>query len=121
MRTEQQLYDIIVAHLRKQHARSQNPSGSTCLYRSPDNLKCAVGALIPDEVYDPEMESSLHTLIYYKGNFLPEALRLEFSANFDLLERMQEIHDKTNVDDWEDAFKKVAKRFGLQYTPLETP
>jgi hypothetical protein len=31
--------------------------GSSCLYRASDGKKCAVGHLIPDELYDPEVNS----------------------------------------------------------------
>lgn len=121
MRTAQQLFDTVVTHLRAQHARSQSADTLTCLYRSPDNLKCAVGALIPDEVYAPDMECSLYTLIFYKGALLTKELHAEFSTHFDLLQRLQTTHDKVEIEDWENEFKNIAALSALQYTPPEQP
>lgn len=121
MRTQQELYDIVVAHLRKQHAKSQSPDKKICMYRGEGGLKCAVGVLIPDEIYNHAMEFSLHTLTFYKGDLLPDNLRLEFATHFDLLSTLQEVHDKVEIDNWEKKFKTTAKLLDLQYTPPETP
>ena len=48
----------------KQRKRSLRPasdheSGMVCMYRGQDGCMCAVGALIPDELYDPLIEVSV--------------------------------------------------------------
>jgi hypothetical protein len=42
-------------HLATQRKVSGKP-GYSCLYRSPNGCKCAVGLLIPDELYTPYIE-----------------------------------------------------------------
>lgn len=52
--TEQEVFDRVVTHFAEQKRIAANPMG-TCLYRAGD-LKCAAGALIPDDKYDGRME-----------------------------------------------------------------
>lgn len=54
--TPQEIEDKIIAHLKTQKTRAQRENSSTCAYRSPDGLKCAVGCLIPDEQYNAAAE-----------------------------------------------------------------
>ena len=50
----QEIYDKVKAHLLAQ-GRPAMFQGS-CVYRSPNGLKCAVGCLITDEAYDEDLE-----------------------------------------------------------------
>lgn len=43
-----------VTMLQEQGCYSTN--GATCMYKTPDDRKCAIGLHIPDEIYDPDME-----------------------------------------------------------------
>ena len=54
MINRQEIFNTVVRHL---HAQGK-PSivKGICRYRGPDNTRCAIGALIPDEFYTPEME-----------------------------------------------------------------
>ena len=61
--TNQEIFDRVVEHLAQQKKRSMYDK-DTCAYRSEDGLKCAIGALIPDEYYDSEFEEkNISTLI----------------------------------------------------------
>lgn len=51
-----QISEKIRDHLIKQKAKSENNSGA-CKYRDVNGGMCAVGCLIPDSVYSPELES----------------------------------------------------------------
>ena len=59
---EQETFDNVALHLLKQGKKAvgsydgSSYSETVCKYRSKDGLKCAVGCLIPDEMYDPLME-----------------------------------------------------------------
>lgn len=53
--TAQQIFDKVAKHLFAQGERAVSESG-TCEYRSAGGNKCAVGVLIPYDVYDPKME-----------------------------------------------------------------
>ena len=58
----QQMFDKAVGGIKAQGCLSKVTTGASgvpaCYYRHPDNpaVRCAVGHLIPDEVYDPSME-----------------------------------------------------------------
>lgn len=47
-RTNQEIFDTCLTHLRAQGRRSIDPISGFCVYRGPDGLKCAIGALIPN-------------------------------------------------------------------------
>lgn len=113
--TDQEIYDRIVTHLRKQWARSATPDGLQCLYRSTDGKMCAVGCLIPDDVYSPQMERWSVTRLTEGWS----ALRPLFGSNIMLLNRLQMIHDQYPLNKWEYKFEECARHFKLVYTKPE--
>lgn len=88
--------------LLKQGKKSVDRNGM-CKYRGPDGLKCAVGHMLSDEEYKPEMENvgvkSLVTL--YK---------LDFSYDITLLRALQSAHDCTQDETFVDDFKANLRR-----------
>lgn len=119
MRTKQELFDIIVAHLRKQGRKSIANNAktieTTCLYRGPDGTKCAIGCLIPDELYKPIMETkSMAYIVCYIEN---AELANELATHQCILSPLQKIHDNQQVSDWESSWMNLAARYGLKYTP----
>lgn len=50
----QKIFNKVVQHLHDQ--KEPSIENGNCKYRGPNNLKCAIGALIPDSSYDPKME-----------------------------------------------------------------
>lgn len=63
IRDKQRVFDATVAFLIGQNRRSSTPTphenhypGAGCLYRGPEQTRCAGGAWIPDEKYDSELE-----------------------------------------------------------------
>jgi hypothetical protein len=119
--SEQQLFDTVVNHLRKQGAKSiaYNEDGTPklqygntkCLYRSPDGKKCAAGAAITDEQYKPEMEGKSIRAVIIQLDIT------SLSQHAELLSELQGVHDIHEVPQWERGFEKVARRFQLTYTP----
>lgn len=108
----QEAFDIMIAHLRKQRKKSiivDEEGDIICMYRNPWGLKCAVGVLIPDEMYNPDMEgkSVSHLISKFPHMFA--------GIQEDLLECIQRIHDRYPVDSWEKRFKELAKMFNLTY------
>lgn len=51
----QEIFDKVLEHLRKQGGLSLNEHGKCC-YRGNHGNKCAIGVLIPDELYKSRME-----------------------------------------------------------------
>jgi hypothetical protein len=105
--TNQEAFTKVVLHLRKQGEKSQNEDKTLCLYRGPNGLMCAVGCLIPDEEYRPELESSVVDIIYDKVDSLK-------GLNIDMLTEVQKVHDMDCVTVWEDKFRHIAKEFSLE-------
>jgi hypothetical protein len=129
--TEQEVYDTIMAHLRRQGSRSMlseaqvnNPSfpsfysdpESTCAYRSPDGKKCAAGVMITDEEYSSRMEGINIAGVLGRED-CPASLKERITPHFNLISDLQFIHDKVDVVDWEYEFRKLATRYHLNYIP----
>ncbi len=57
--TKQEIFNIVSKHLLEQGSKSVSNFDSDvyrCMYRSKDGKKCAIGALIPDQLYDRSLE-----------------------------------------------------------------
>lgn len=127
--TAQTILNTVAAHLRKQGQPARNPDTGTCQYRAKTasgvTLSCAVGCLITDEEYVPEMDagfrgSTVRALIERK--LLPAHL-VEFER---LLMGLQRVHDTLAY--WgaggfnalgERALRQVASDFDLTYPQPE--
>lgn len=79
-------------------ARTTNPSAwPTCRYRMEDGSKCAVGCLIPDELYDSSFDD---------GELFPEMIMRKVWPEIDnelvqKLRSIQVMHDRAfSVDDF---------------------
>lgn len=55
--TRQEAFDRVVRGLAAQGWERSVSERGTCLYRGPEGRKCAAGHLIPDDLYDPAMET----------------------------------------------------------------
>lgn len=113
MPTKQETFDTVVAHLRKQGKPASNDDG-TCMYRTTDGLKCAVGALIPDERYTAILEDYLPCI---DGRHELNDLLNELGHDIVLARELQGVHDCAGVTEWEYELEVVAAKFNLTYTP----
>jgi hypothetical protein len=112
---EQQVFDRVVLHLMKQNERSQDPEitlGNGCMYRDPKGNKCAVGCLIPDEMYVPEMERKN---VYRLTGAFPQVRDLFKGPRvLELLSQLQGIHDTGgNATEWYVPLLFAAEEFNL--------
>jgi hypothetical protein len=114
--TGQQIFDQVVRGLALQGQRSYGEilvgddltakhslQGSYCMYRSPEGLKCAVGQILPDWVYDPRMEG-MSWCSLYEGRFqkLDEWCEKEgLREHWKLISALQDAHDDKRT--WESA------------------
>lgn len=100
---KQEIYDKVCAHMAQQKRRAQftRDNGNTdCAYRLPDGRKCAIGALIPDELYVPEMDSpkdNKPTAIRPICERYPRVEELLGKQNIPLCSELQEAHDCSNT------------------------
>lgn len=107
--TPQEAFDIAARGIQAQGGRSVDDVGQP-KYRGPNNCKCHVGHLIPDDLYDPEMERK--TIEYLLDRCPP--IR-EHLAGLDerFLGDLQSTHDVYEYDEWPAAMRRFAKCYGL--------
>src|SRR5437899_3188379 len=122
MPTNQETFNTVVEHLRRQGRQSIR--GHSCLYRGPEGTKCAAGWLIPDDLYQPEMEGTLVGAgAGRNGDERPETLNAvsrvlrELGHDLELVRHLQSIHDVGTPDEWERRFCDLAQTFNVVYTP----
>lgn len=114
----QQIFDTVVHHLRQQKRKSQ-ANNSDCLYYHPNGDKCAIGCLIPFDLYSEEMECTDTGILFF--NFPELETHLKTDWDFDdytfnyLLEWLQDIHDNFDVAQWENEWKKLAQELNLKH------
>jgi len=109
--TSQEMFDASASHMIRQGQQSINAAGS-CLYRTKDGLKCAVGALIPDAEYSPWMEQSggiceLLQAAQHENLMTPTLTILQEHTR--LLIRLQDAHD--NADLWKNGMRGLLSNF----------
>jgi hypothetical protein len=106
--TRQDIFNTVATALIAQGEPAKEPLGGACRYRLEEYgrmLKCAVGHLISDEAYDPEMDQTgrASTVISEFGHKLPEleAFMFKREDNSTFLNFVQVAHDQS---DWSSAF-----------------
>lgn len=127
--TVQQVFDRVARHLLEQGKKSltvagSNPKNYTCLYRGPGGTKCAVGAIIPDELYCKEIDNLDEPAAVMPGggvsddsDGLLQQILWEAGVPADgyaLLDKLQDVHDGYDVEQWPQQLREVAGRFGLK-------
>jgi hypothetical protein len=81
------------------------------MYRTPDRLKCPIGALIPDELYNPEYEGiGVEVLLRKLGAV--DLFGKEIGKGIDeLLVDIQDIHDGVNPERWMEELDCLEERW----------
>lgn len=108
----QEIFDKVAAHLLAQNKKAESPQTGMCMYRSPDGLKCAMGALIPDDIYDPAFEGHAIDILISRYDRLDSLFDPECSDDFFLCS-LQRVHDQNSPDTWAAVLSSVATTFGL--------
>lgn len=111
-----EILDFVASKLIEQNAKSElkdyygdedsDVAEQICAYRGDSGTKCAIGHLLTDEEYTPEMEgSTIH------GALLGRFLRND-SAMLDFLEELQNIHDVWSPSEWRTKFDALRIKYG---------
>lgn len=123
--TNQELFDTVAVHLLKQNESSVDEGGG-CLYRSGD-LKCAVGVLIPDELYSSDIEGISVGKLYGGAYFISARKKVTdwlfttFSENqIKFLTELQDIHDDGLPSEWRELLERLAINHGLSTSALDS-
>lgn len=113
--TKQETFNLVAKHLLTQRARSMlRLQGSICAYRGANGMKCAIGVLIPDHLYNEGLEN-------VPADCLPVLGILEKLGHDILLcSALQAVHDANNPVNWRAGLREVARRHGLTTEVLDT-
>ena len=107
--TEQKVFDIVKVHLLTQNKKSRN-NDCACVYQnvvSGKKMKCAAGALIPDEFYSNDLEGYTWRELVERGDVPSEHLSL--------ICELQLLHDHISPLGWEECLMEIADKFKLKY------
>lgn len=109
--TNQELYTRVRRHLLTQNAKSLNEVGK-CMYRGDHGRRCAIGCLIANVNYLPQLETHSTTAVCVRV-----AAQLSEAQTFDslsLASQLQMVHDSLPVVGWPRALDIIAQQFALQ-------
>lgn len=123
----QEIFETVATHLFKQGEPAKAEAG--CLYRGPNGTMCAVGVLIPDDMYDPMLDdtkgfdsTTIVDIIHdeKRSIFVPEYMK----DNEYLLSGLQSVHDSDesweSTENMQSALKRVANRYRLDMSVVNT-
>jgi len=113
---KQLTYDMVRDHLMTQGEPSQvydrEEEATICRYRGDDGRMCAVGCLIPDELYRPELEGRIVREL--PGDVLA-AIGADSDEAIEFLRGLQMIHDLGgNQERWSVRLYDFALENGLR-------
>lgn len=118
--TKQDIFDKVARHLLTQKVKSMKPrltmDGEMCAYRGDSGTSCAVGCLIPDDLYDPKMEGNDAVGLFSR---FPKVEKLLGKDNESLLSDLQRIHDsslyrnESTITKWHRDLNSIAREYNL--------
>ncbi len=99
LKTDRDVFEFIRDHLLKQGERSLMDDEMTCAYLGAEGKKCAVGALIREDIYHSSIEEKPvnHSLV---RSAVTKSVP-NWIINTDMLGELQSIHDNATEYDWE--------------------
>ncbi|WP_062227634.1 hypothetical protein [Aureimonas frigidaquae] len=107
----QQVFAIVFKGLQSQQFRQSRDPGVGCLYRHND-LKCAAGHLIPDDLYDQHMENQGFADLCEAFPDVQQLIPTDELQNFTA--KLQSIHDSnTNPKEMEHDLRILARQHDL--------
>jgi len=118
--TMQEIFTKVAKHLLGQNEKAEVPAG--CRYRmkiGKRTLRCAIGCLIPDEIYDRKMEGAgIGTLLAFPG--MEELFGIGPGGKNDqkkmhvFLYDLQEVHDEAPISQWKKELERQADHYDLE-------
>lgn len=119
--SEQQIFNKVYVHLLRRGKRATVKKLDTlgrgfieiCQYRTKDGNTCAVGCLIDEEHYSPELEGALIGCSELMEALTKSNAEIKGHSMHRHLEALQKIHDTVEVEDWREALDDYAKTLGL--------
>lgn len=118
--TKQEAFDTMLTHLREQRLPAIDQT-LACLYRDPNGYKCAVGCLIPDDLYNDSLENQPMEEIVEHIGMNPEIASFLRAAQTQMHDKPSSIYIETEseesfMQEVEAGAKLVAQIYNLTYT-----
>ena len=96
----QEIFDTVAKHLFTQGHQSKRAGRTTCAYRGEGSDMCAIGCMIPENMYDHKMEGKSVASIMMN---YPEVGLLFANASLTMLKDLQTLHD--NNYNWPKSYR----------------
>lgn len=114
------IFRKVKRHLLTQNARAMKDG--SCALRADDGLKCAIGCLIPDELYHQKLDELIiwsKPMMEVLGN---SGLGKLDQLKLKLIDRLRAIHDSVAPEDWPSALDdlEVNLWYGLEDVGTDT-
>lgn len=106
----QKAFDIICKHMLEQNERSVSKVSGACRYRGQSGMMCAIGVLIDDEHYYPEIEGKSACETVVRQSLRSSGWELDDS----FLVALQDIHDLAAPEKWKERLSDVGRGFRLK-------
>jgi hypothetical protein len=122
---KQYFFDIAIPALLKQNFKSAKQfegAAESCRYRSEAGLKCAIGHLISDEHYSPNLEgwaADNPVILEALAKSHPQIPPSVLEAENEFLTDLQSVHDCSEVYEWRDKAHSFAKEYNLSTEVLK--
>jgi hypothetical protein len=110
----QRIFTKAVTKLTQQNARATSEDGEFCLYRARNGHRCAAGHLIDDEHYHESLERRTSNTPGVSTALAKSWGGRLTTRQMHLIGHLQGVHDGTKVDNWGEAFAKLAKQYDLE-------
>ena len=111
-----EIFYKVEKHLLKQNKQALNRVGS-CQYRTDSGLSCAVGCLIPDQMYRSHANiEDLGGVSGLPSDVLTPIIGVQYAKarrKLDLLGGLQHIHDNYQPSAWPEALAEVKTKFNI--------
>ena len=110
----QAIFDKVAKHLLKQNKESSLKGELVCAYRGKGDTKCAIGCLIPEKLYTPNMERrAVRALCEQYPAFAKHIGATK--RDYVFLSNLQHIHDGSEPGNWHKELSIFAKKNRLEF------
>lgn len=113
----QSVYDRVALHLLTQGEPSFD-ADRECAYRGVNNTSCAVGCLIKDEFYYPDLEGWSVTREATRRVLELSGVDVDMTTEF-MLMNLQQLHDHHPPKTWAQQLCIVATKYGLSTSVVD--
>lgn len=110
---KQGIFDRVLIGMRKQRVKSVMPNSlgtATCVFRSPNGARCAVGMLIPDRHYECELEGGAAHMVASACGLPPTTEIIEFLDDVRI-----DLHDRLPRRGFMESFEMSAREFARMH------